>query len=95
MSKFGWSYPAGAANDPFAPYNQEEGPCEVCGQFVDDCLCPECGTCNVHGDPACYTEHGLTRTPEQIESLARAHAHWEEAVRAGEQMAAEWAANNG
>ncbi|MGI9569614.1 MAG: hypothetical protein ACR2PH_07745 [Desulfobulbia bacterium] len=24
MSKFGWSYPAGAANDPNAPYNQEE-----------------------------------------------------------------------
>ena len=24
MSKFGWSYPPGAANDPSAPYNQEE-----------------------------------------------------------------------
>ena len=24
MSKFGWDYPAGAANDPNAPYNQEE-----------------------------------------------------------------------
>ena len=24
MSKFGWSYPAGAANDPYAPYNQED-----------------------------------------------------------------------
>lgn len=23
MSKFGWSYPAGAANDPNAPYNQD------------------------------------------------------------------------
>ena len=23
---FGWSYPAGAANDPNAPYNQEEVP---------------------------------------------------------------------
>lgn len=22
---FGWSYPAGAANDPNAPYNQDEG----------------------------------------------------------------------
>jgi len=27
MSKFGWSYPAGAANDPNAPYNQEPDPC--------------------------------------------------------------------
>ena len=23
MSRFRWSYPAGAANDPFAPYNQD------------------------------------------------------------------------
>jgi len=23
MSKFGWSYPPGAANDPHAPYNQD------------------------------------------------------------------------
>ena len=27
MSKFGWSYPPGAADDPFAPYNQDEEPC--------------------------------------------------------------------
>ena len=26
MSKFGWSYPAGAENDPFAPYNYDEPP---------------------------------------------------------------------
>ena len=26
MSNFGWSYPAGAANDPNAPYNQDEMP---------------------------------------------------------------------
>ena len=26
MSKFGWSYPAGAGSDPNAPYNQEENP---------------------------------------------------------------------
>ena len=25
MSKFGWSYPPGAANDPYAPYNQADG----------------------------------------------------------------------
>ena len=24
MSKFGWSYPPGAANDPNAPYNQTD-----------------------------------------------------------------------
>jgi hypothetical protein len=25
-SVFGWSYPPGAANDPYAPYNQVDGP---------------------------------------------------------------------
>ena len=28
MSKFGWSYPAGAASDPFAPWNEQELPGE-------------------------------------------------------------------
>lgn len=54
MSKFGWSYPAGAANDPFAPYNQTEQPCAVCGQWPDNCICPECSVCGVQGDPICY-----------------------------------------
>ena len=33
MSKFGWSYPPGAAGDPYAPYNQVEDDmhCGVCG----------------------------------------------------------------
>lgn len=53
MSIFGWSYPPGAANDPNAPYNQE-GPCEVCCRFVDDCICPECKTCGEIGNPECY-----------------------------------------
>lgn len=31
---FGWDLPAGAANDPNAPYNQEELPdqCPICGE---------------------------------------------------------------
>jgi len=28
MGIFGWSYPPGAANDPYAPYNQQEDPPE-------------------------------------------------------------------
>jgi hypothetical protein len=63
MGMFGWSYPPGAASDFFAPYNQQEPPCEVCGRF--DCCCPECPRCGVAGDPHCYEQHGLTRTPEQ------------------------------
>jgi len=31
---FGWSYPPGAANDPNAPYNQDEG-------WTED-YCPTC-----------------------------------------------------
>lgn len=50
MSKFGWSYPPGAANDPNAPYNQpdynvdmlkdksvvarKDHKCEFCGQPI-------------------------------------------------------------
>jgi len=54
LSKFGWWYPPGAANDPNAPYNQTDPPCGVCGQREDDCICPECPTCGGVGDPACY-----------------------------------------
>lgn len=57
MGIFGWSYPPGAANDPNAPYNQTEGPCEVCGQDIyGDCVCPECPVCGATGDPACYDD---------------------------------------
>lgn len=51
---FGWWYPPGAANDPNAPYNQEDPPCEVCGQWPDDCVCPECPVCGDYGNPVCY-----------------------------------------
>lgn len=54
MGKFGWWYPPGAANDPNAPYNQEDPPCEVCGNEINECFCPECPTCGCYGDPACY-----------------------------------------
>lgn len=38
MSKFGWSYPPGAANDPFAPYNQDydDDHCAYCGADLPD-----------------------------------------------------------
>ncbi len=36
--KFGWSYPPGAANDPMAPYNQQEDDehCVFCGADLPD-----------------------------------------------------------
>jgi len=74
MSKFGWSYPPGAASDPLAPWNQEEGPCEVCGRGMDDCICPACHVCGTHGDPACYEYHGMIRTAAQAEGRAKLDA---------------------
>ena len=64
MGKFGWSYPPGAANDPNAPWNQEEGPCEVCSKPVDCCECAECPTCGEIGNPDCAKNgHFLTGNP--------------------------------
>lgn len=85
-SIFGCYYPPGAANDPSAPYNQGDEPCEVCGNFPDDCICPECPKCGNCGDPTCYDTtsphyHGLVRSSEQIESLAKKEAEWEERNR--------------
>jgi hypothetical protein len=39
----GWDYPAGAENDPNAPWNEEEVPCEQCGHTGCECLvCMAC-----------------------------------------------------
>src|SRR5262245_9328158 len=54
-AKFGWSLPPGAAGHPFAPWNQDDGPCAVCCKHVDNCVCPECPVCGEPGEPTCYT----------------------------------------
>lgn len=44
----GYSFPAGAENDPNAPYNQsiERGKqCEQCGAIAVYCDCPRCDEC--------------------------------------------------
>ena len=64
-SIFGWSYPPGAANDPNAPWNQDDPPCAVCAKSGDACVCPECQTCGALGDPKCYADHGLKLSREQ------------------------------
>jgi hypothetical protein len=56
MGKFGWSYPPGCNS---VPGDEPEPPCEVCGQFVDYCICPECPVCGEIGNPACYQEVDL------------------------------------
>lgn len=74
MSNFGWSYPPGAANDPAAPFNQSDPPCECCGNAVDDCICPECPRCQEVGNPACYKDHGLSYNAEQLAGQASVQA---------------------
>jgi len=89
MGLFGWSYPPGAASDPFAPYNQEDW-CEVCCKPVDDCICPECPKCGGCGNPACYRPkdingHGMVLTKEQKASqIAYKNKQKEEDAREAE-----------
>ena|SRR6267154_4781490 len=40
--------------------------CEVCGEAVDDCICPECPKCGEYGNPKCYNKHGLIPTFQQV-----------------------------
>lgn len=76
-SIFGWSYPPGVTgNEP--EISGDYGPCEICGQAVDDCVCPECSICNAYGDPFCYINHGLKRTEEQKFLKEIAERQWQE-----------------
>lgn len=61
---FGWSYPPGCSGPP-----DYDGPCDVCGQNFDNCICPECPICEVYGDPDCYKTHGLEFSKRQRMSL--------------------------
>lgn len=64
-SIFGWSYPPGCSGPP----DDDEYPCEVCGEGLDNCICPECPICEDVGNRDCYINHGLRRTEEQKFSL--------------------------
>src|SRR5262249_15122544 len=73
--QLGFSLPPGAAQDPNAPWNQEEAPCAVCCQDVESCVCHECPVCSEQGNPRCYATsevgkngHGLVLSPKQIAS---------------------------
>ena len=72
MSAFGWSLPPGCGTLP----GEEDLPCQVCGNFEDKCICPECHECGTVGDPDCYDHHGMERTQEQIDSLEENEKNW-------------------
>ena len=65
MSKFGWDLPPGVTQRMIDEAYGHEEPCEVCGKFADECICPECPICGEVGRPECYGKipdslgHGL------------------------------------
>ena len=54
-SKFGWSYPPGCSSVP----GDEPCWCEICRQYDDNCVCPECPRCGDIGNPDCCKEVDL------------------------------------
>jgi len=83
--KFGWSLPPGVS---YADIDPKEGPCDVCGLSVDECICPECPVCGGVGDPKCYETHELVRTPKQISGRAALEDLWRREREAEEEQ--EW-----
>jgi hypothetical protein len=78
MGIFGWSYPPGCSGPPDDDYDDH---CQVCGQWADDCICPECPECSEFGRPACYQEHGLVRSAEQIDAKKKADEQYADTGR--------------
>jgi hypothetical protein len=54
MTNFGWSLPPGVSQRMIDDAYGQEAPCAVCGQGIDDCICPECPHCQTIGDLECY-----------------------------------------
>lgn len=86
---FGWDLPPGVSVRDLPGY--DETPCAVCGNWADDCICPECPTCGQQGDPNCYVEeipcvpkskenHGLHLSQEQVASLSAAYEEYARAA---------------
>jgi hypothetical protein len=73
--KFGWSYPPGAANDPMAPYNQQE----------DDEHCVYCGA-DLPDDVTGYSQTDLDGVDEGFCNATCLHA-W---IENGEQPSDNW-----
>lgn len=74
-SHIGWSLPPGVKT---LPGEEPDPPCEVCGNYWEDCICPECPICWGVGDPDCYRGHGLKRSEEQKFSLEVNEREWKE-----------------
>ena len=81
---FGWDLPPGCSEADIERAAGFGTSCEVCGEGVDNCICPECPVCEEHGNPECYEKHGLVRSHEQTESM-RCYEETEEKAAKQEQ----------
>jgi hypothetical protein len=66
---FGWDLPPGVTQRMIDEAFGIEAPCDVCGKSVDDCICPECETCQSVGDPRCYDGVPARRDPTDAVQL--------------------------
>jgi hypothetical protein len=39
------------------PPIEENEMCIICGNFIENCVCPVCEVCGVQGDPMCINRH--------------------------------------
>jgi hypothetical protein len=64
--------------------------CEVCGSWVDNCICSECPVCEEAGNLICYSQHGMVATEAQKLSRDWAEAIGEAEARAEAAMPADF-----
>lgn len=83
-SIFGWSYPPGCSGPPDDPEF-----CEVCGNDVDSCVCPECKVCGEVGRPSCYKDHGMVMDVQQLTAKVAADKRQKEEEERWERRAEE------
>lgn len=55
---FGWDLPPGCTMREIEA-QCEERPCDMCGEYPDECVCPVCPSCHSQGDASCYILHKL------------------------------------
>jgi hypothetical protein len=51
--------PPGVTQRMIDDHLSADRPCEVCGYFPDDCVCPVCPECGKQGNPNCYGLRGI------------------------------------
>ena len=74
MGIFGWDLPPGCSMRDIDRAVGAGEICEVCGNKVEKCICPECPECSDVGNPDCYdvqSGHGLEKSKDQQISFAK------------------------